>query len=197
MSTDLPPEAYTREILQEAFNWLQEQPEPLRSSVQTPERLVSLYRKSQRLNDHDAPVSSKKFISDLKNLASSLDEFNGSGSQRASQNNQATEPQPPPPPRSTEAVAQATRKATLDDSSPMDSVVKYQSKGPSSKPLFQFENTKFQFNEPEPKTLSLESLDSKSQEFVEKTCSRLNLSSTEEALRVLIKLGYEKLSRLD
>ena len=75
MKTDLPPEAFTKETLQKAFNWLQEQPETLRASVHTPERLVSLFQKSQRFNDNDAPVSSKKFIDDLKNLATSLDQF--------------------------------------------------------------------------------------------------------------------------
>lgn len=75
MNSDLPPEAFTKETLQEAFNWLQEQPEPVRATVHTPERLVSLYQKSIRLNDVDAPVSSRKFMDDLKNLASSLNQF--------------------------------------------------------------------------------------------------------------------------
>ena len=75
MSTDLPPEAFTKETLQKAFNWLQDQPEPIRNSVHTPERLVSLFRKAQRIQNQDAPVSSKKFIHDLKDLAGSLDQF--------------------------------------------------------------------------------------------------------------------------
>ena len=75
MSKDLPPEAFTKETLTEAFNWLQEQPEVLRKSVHTPERLVSLFRKAQRLNEVEAPVSSKKFVDDLKDIANSLNQF--------------------------------------------------------------------------------------------------------------------------
>ncbi len=90
MNQDLPPQAYTRETLQEAFNWLQEQPEPVRATVHTPERLVSLYQKSQRMNEYDAPVSSKKFIDDLKNLATSLDQFGGHP-----KNFKTTSPPPP------------------------------------------------------------------------------------------------------
>ncbi len=192
MSTDLPPEAYTRDILQQAFNWLQNQPEPVRNSVHTPERLVSLYRKSQRLNDHDAPVSSKQFISDLKNLATSLDEFN-SGNQSISYHTESSQPLSTPPAQRTEEVAQATRKATLEEPSPMESVVKYQNQ--KSKPLFQFEKTNFQINSPA--TDTLDNLDPLSLERLEKTQSRLNLSSQEEALRVLITLGFEKLSDIN
>lgn len=82
MTGDLPPEAFTKETLQEAFNWLQEQPEPVRATVHTPERLVSLYQKSLRLTDVDAPVSSRKFMDDLKNLASSLNQFEPSTENR-------------------------------------------------------------------------------------------------------------------
>ena len=59
MQTNLPPEAFTKESLQEAFQWLQSQPESIRGLVDTPESLISIYRKSQR-QTNDAPVSSKK-----------------------------------------------------------------------------------------------------------------------------------------
>jgi hypothetical protein len=77
----LPPQAYTREILTSAFNWLQTQSDSVRKLAQTPDSLVGLYLRSQRFGqsslDSDAPVSAQNFLSDLKNLAEGLKEFEG------------------------------------------------------------------------------------------------------------------------
>ncbi|MEM7645752.1 MAG: hypothetical protein AAF203_02480 [Pseudomonadota bacterium] len=168
MSADLPPEAFTKETLQQAFNWLQEQPEPVRKSVHTPERLVSLFRKSQRLGQNDAPVSSKKFISDLKNLATSLDQFD----------------EPSSAPISPQAPFDFSSQVTPEAPLPADDFIE-------SKPA-------------PPKTPSSAStktsrttLDALSQERLTKVRTRLNLGTDQEALRMLISLGFEKFSELE
>jgi hypothetical protein len=75
----LPPQAYTRETLTAAFNWLQTQPESIRKAATTPDTLVSLYTRAKRFAasslESDAPVSSQAFMSDLKNLAEGLKQF--------------------------------------------------------------------------------------------------------------------------
>lgn len=75
----LPPQAYTREILTAAFNWLQAQPESVKKLATTPDALVGLYMRAQRFGssslEADAPVSSQSFMSDLKNLAEGLKQF--------------------------------------------------------------------------------------------------------------------------
>jgi hypothetical protein len=77
----LPPQAYTREILTSAFNWLQTQPESVRKLATTPDALVGLFLRAQRFGNSsleaDAPVSSQSFMSDLKNLAEGLKQFEG------------------------------------------------------------------------------------------------------------------------
>jgi hypothetical protein len=77
----LPPQAYTREILSSAFNWLQTQPESVRKLATSPDALVGLYLRAQRFGNSsleaDAPVSSQAFMSDLKNLAEGLKQFEG------------------------------------------------------------------------------------------------------------------------
>lgn len=177
MSTDLPPEAYTKDTLQKAFDWLQEQPEPVKASIHTPERLVSLYRKSQRLNDVDAPVSSKKFITDLKNLATSLNEFEDGTPQ-------VLTPPPIPKPEPKEA---------------MESVMRYNptpSPSPTPSPAAKIKETKkasFEVTTESQFSQSAEDLlDSLSLEKVEKVRARFNLSSQSEALRLIISLGFEK-----
>ncbi len=75
----LPPQAYTREILAVAFQWLQSQPESIKKLAQTPDALVGLYLRAQRFSnataETDAPISSQNFISDLKHLAEGLKQF--------------------------------------------------------------------------------------------------------------------------
>jgi hypothetical protein len=92
IGTSVPPRAYTREILTTAFNWLQSQPESVRTKAITPDALVGLYMQSQRGSayaaasagfDAEAPASSQAFMSDLKNLAEGLKEFDDCRSPRA------------------------------------------------------------------------------------------------------------------
>lgn len=75
----LPPQAYTREMLSVAFQWLQNQPESIKRLAQTPDALVGLFMRAQRFGhsapETDAPVTSQNFISDLKNLAEGLKQF--------------------------------------------------------------------------------------------------------------------------
>ena len=74
----LPPQAYTRDTVVEAFNWLQNQDEKVRSSVHSTDALVSLYLRTKRFGnalESEAPVSSKDFKLNLKNLARGLQEF--------------------------------------------------------------------------------------------------------------------------
>ncbi len=91
-----PPQAFTREMLSQAFVWLQAQPEPVRAQASNPESLIALYLKAQRSQMHlqkkmdnqspnpqtDAPVSAQNFMTDLKSLAEGLKQFDdprGSG----------------------------------------------------------------------------------------------------------------------
>jgi hypothetical protein len=53
----LPPQAYTKETLLKAYNWLQSQSDQVKELATTPDHLVSLYLKSSRLN----PDSLTKF----------------------------------------------------------------------------------------------------------------------------------------
>lgn len=77
----LPPQAYTREILAIAFQWLQNQPESIRKLAQSPDALVGLYLRAQRYGhtspEADAPVTSQNFVNDLKYLAEGLKQFEG------------------------------------------------------------------------------------------------------------------------
>ena len=71
--SNLPPQAYTREVLAQAFAWLKEQPQNIRELANNADALVSLYLQSRRNGgqlptntvEATAPVSSKNFKNDL------------------------------------------------------------------------------------------------------------------------------------
>ncbi|MCJ8275324.1 MAG: hypothetical protein HRT44_00980 [Bdellovibrionales bacterium] len=185
MRADLPPEAFTKETLQEAFQWLQGQPAPVRATVDTPERLVSLFRKSQRLDQNsDTPVSSNKFIDDLKHLATSLDEFSSPSQKSVVTQTPAVKPKPvtpPPIPPEVETFVEPKiePKQVISSTSTVSSVVK---------------NTTTTSTVSATSSLSLDKL---SQERVAEVQKRFNLSSENEALRLLITLGFEKFSQFN
>ena len=76
---NLPPQAYTRETLMIAYDWLQKQSSEVQKLARTPDLLVGLYLQAQRKKtlsmEQDAPVSTQLFKEDLKRLSKGLEAF--------------------------------------------------------------------------------------------------------------------------
>lgn len=87
MSTlSIPPQAYTRETLAQAYSWLKSQPETIKDRAKNADALVSLYLHATRHGldvfkenatdaDNDAPRSSQNFKNTLKNLTEGFKQF--------------------------------------------------------------------------------------------------------------------------
>lgn len=83
--SNLPPQAYTRETLAHAYEWLKAQPASVREIATTADALVGLYLQSKRrlrdgvhtygLHDSQTAKSKKQFKSELKNLQEQVKEF--------------------------------------------------------------------------------------------------------------------------
>ena len=75
----MPPQAYTKETLQEAFEWWNQQSEDFRDDVQDKDDLVGYYLKVRRgYSESDvSEVAKASFSSELKGLAKNLDDFEG------------------------------------------------------------------------------------------------------------------------
>ncbi|PWU21646.1 MAG: hypothetical protein C5B49_02335 [Bdellovibrio sp.] len=72
----LPPQAYTRETLIKAYEWLQSQAPNVQQLATTPELLVSLFQKAKIQSSEALDRSNaQNFKSELKNLASRVGEF--------------------------------------------------------------------------------------------------------------------------
>jgi hypothetical protein len=75
---NLPPQAYTRDVLVKAIDWVATQSPTLRERASSADALVSMYLQSRRRQNewqNEAPVSGENFRNDLKNLAEDLRQF--------------------------------------------------------------------------------------------------------------------------
>lgn len=88
--TRMPPQAYTKEVLATAFDWLSRQPENVKKSIRTSDDLVGLFLKATRgkeqgltsnqnaysnSNNQTDLSSAKSFRSELQGLALNLKQF--------------------------------------------------------------------------------------------------------------------------
>jgi len=168
MTTTVPPQAYTRDVLVKAFEWLNHQPEAIRDRATSADSLVSLYLQAKRksLENGGEPMTSaasvEAFKADLKSLAEGLKQFEV----------------PSFAPPQIQPVGSVARSAT-NGLGPRLAVE------PAPHPI--------SVAPPPPPPVTLANLlDSRSLEFIRDYQYRMNLSSESEALRALIALGYDR-----
>lgn len=78
MTTNVPPQAYTRETLVKAIEWLQGQPPAVRERATSADLVVSHYMQARRRAnafETETPVSAEVFKSDLRHLAEDMRQF--------------------------------------------------------------------------------------------------------------------------
>lgn len=172
----LPPQAYTRDMLSAAFEWLHKQPPSIRELATDSDSLVSLYLRSRRRSPNGASEpspSSESFKQDLKNLAEGLKQFDG------------PVPSPAPTPPTFSPTNLSADMPPASATTPVPTTVP----APALRPP----PPQFQTAGVEHPTLAL---DQKSLEILRRTQQLLNLSHEREALRMLISLGYNQIKDL-
>lgn len=78
LTTNVPPQAYTRDTLVKAIEWLSGQPSSVREKATSADLVVSFYLQASRRKaafQMEAPVSGETFKADLKHLAEDLKQF--------------------------------------------------------------------------------------------------------------------------
>lgn len=202
----LPPQAYTRETLMQAFDWIKTQPQQVQNLASSTDALVSVYMQARRRAGSSPithPVSSQSFKQDLKNLAEGLRAFDEESAPAVEGQSHAPQAPVPPPqmPIQQPMSYQAPQAAHASYAPPMNSIqqpqVQYQM------PQYQMPPQQIQQPQIQPRTMpnpyndaAANLLDSKSIEVVRLVQSRFNLSSEGEALRMLISLGFEKVREI-
>lgn len=181
----LPPQAYTKDILLKAYNWLMGQNTSIKEMATTPDILVSLYLKATRDGDHslDRP-SIQNFKNELRNLAGMMGELD------RPQNSQA-HPNKAPLPNAGASYASHHTAPPVVNPTPVAEAP------PSSQTQAQASQTHVSYTEKTVtamtrKTDLFEQLDSVSRAMIHEVKEELNLSSEVEALRMLIKIGYTR-----
>ena len=72
----LPPQAYTKETLQKAYQWLLNQNSSIKEMASSQDMLISLYLKAQRNGDASLEAPSiQNFKQELKSLATMIGDF--------------------------------------------------------------------------------------------------------------------------
>ncbi|MBX2994369.1 MAG: hypothetical protein KF681_06095 [Bdellovibrionaceae bacterium] len=185
----LPPQAYTKETLVKAYQWLQHQNGSIKEIATNPDILVSLFLKAKLQGDSALERPSiQNFKKELKNLAGMIGEFEGAEMDMVlptlTRTQAATPPSPPPqpqtvvmpPPPTSTAIPGGTRMHTAPTpSTPLSTEAALPNT--ASRQLF-----------PE--------LDTRSWLMIQEVKNQMNLSSELEALRLLISVGHTKLKSL-
>jgi hypothetical protein len=178
LTTNVPPQAYTRETLVKALEWVSGQSPSVRERAKSADLLVSLYLQARRQAaanavQMEAPVSGEAFKADLKHLAEDLKKFEDPSPPqqpiRTFSSGPISEmpPQPQPPPAS--GSTSVTVQTTVQTPPPPTQTT------------------------PAP---GFWAVDSRSLAAAREWQNRLNLSNEHEALRFLITLGAERAREL-
>lgn len=82
MVNHLPPQAYSKETLIQAYNWLRHQPVQVQELAKTPDVLVSLFSKAQMHGDaYMNRTHMQTFKTELKSLANMMGDFDSTALQ--------------------------------------------------------------------------------------------------------------------
>lgn len=186
----LPPQAYTREILTSAFNWLQTQPDSVRKLATTPDALVGLYTRAKRFGNSsleaDAPVSSQNFMNDLKNLAEGLKQFESPTTAMTGggppQSHLVNHPSSRPP--SAVAGSHFASAGVIPEAPPP---------GPQQ---ISTVTTSHHTQVTASTTTTLSGLNERSRAMIQEVKSQMNLSSDAETINMMVALAYKSLKSL-
>lgn len=167
-----PPQAYTREMLNKAYEWLKSQPKIVQERATNTDTMVSLYLHHRRVHgmrttpaEANSPSVEESFKTDLKAVAEGLRQFEEPVVYSPQVSHQSVFHPPPPP----ESLA-----PPLPQTPPPPISAPKISSPPHKSPGFGF-------------------LDARTQQMANDVRERLNLSHDDEAIRMLVVIGYERL----
>jgi hypothetical protein len=179
LMTNLPPQAYTRDTLVKAIEWLSSQPPSVRERATTADVIVSFYMQAARkaAAQMEAPVSGENFKADLKHLANDLKKF-----EEPRTPSYPADIAPPPPATFSRAPSHTVEPLFKPaDPPPRFEIV------PEPPPMVMPPPPPRQ----EQKVVSWP-VDSRSLAMAKEIKERFNLGNEQEALRMLIVMGAQK-----
>lgn len=175
VTSTLPPQAYTRDTLVKAIEWISTQPLSVRERANSADLVVSFYLQASRRAAHlEAPVSQENFKSDLKHLAEDLRKFEELS----------------PPQQTTAAPIRSPSYGFTEPLVENQRPEMWQPPLRNDSPAPRLEmHTR---PEPPPPKNTVWTIDQRSLSVARELQQRLNLGSEVEALRLLVTLGAER-----
>lgn len=193
-----PPQAYTRDTLVKAYQWLQNQSPQVKELATTPDLLISLYVKAKTQGeDFLERPSLKTFKSELKSLAGMMGEFE-TQEKVPERIQDRTSDRASEKPHEKGHERNSERSQDIHAHSPMPKSAPSMSpgtapQGPGASPLGNpIGSTQLPSAMPAPPF----QLDARSLLILQEVKQSLNLSSESEALRLLISMGHNRLKSL-
>ncbi len=170
---NLPPQAYTRELFAQAYEWLKIQSPQVQEMAKSPDDIVGLYlqaRRHRQVNkthfaNAETPVSAKNFRSELKHLAEDLKSFESVPTAPAARTQVLQSQEIPPPAFSLPEQLKDVEFTTVSEANmPIEGPIE-----------------------------ALAELDERSRQMLAEIQQRFNLGSEVETLRLTIVMGYERI----
>ncbi len=193
----LPPQAYTKDTLLRAYAWLQNQNASIRGMATTPDILVSLYLKTTRDGEEalDRP-SIQNFKNELKSLAGLMGELE-IGQSRPSSGQAPKVKSPSAEELATQAYLAASASTSISEFNSNFIPPASTSPPPQPSPSAKATSISRSSGSASISGSSLATgLDTLSVQMLDEIKNGFNLSDQSEALRMLIKLGYEKAKKI-
>lgn len=194
------PQAYTREVLAKAFNWLQHQSISIKSLATSPDVLVNLYLKSQRHpmdcnNNYDH--SSSNFKKELQSIADGLENFDKSSESDKAYDKSDDKASDKSINRQfdLQALDKCNEYQESDINFSLSPSQTQQSSMSSSRRTSMRQSQQLPWGGSQRRNLS-SLLDQRSQLMIRQVKDNLNLGSEGEAIRLLIAIGFSRLQPL-
>ena len=176
----LPPQAYTKETLLKAYQWLMEQNSSIKEIATTPDALVSLYLKALRDGEDSLERPSiQNFKSELRNLAGMMGDLDRPANSAPHANHSVFSN-----PASSNIPANFASQASVPS-------VKYAT-APQTQVSYTEKTLTASSSATNHAALFIESLDKSTYQMIQEVKQEFNLSSDLETVRMLIKFGYLK-----
>lgn len=184
ITTNIPPQAYTRDTLVKAIEWISHQSPAVRERANSADLIVSFYLQARRrmtAAQLEAPVSGETFKQDLKHLAQDLKQFE--------------EPSAPPPHMPNRSLSHDLPEPIQLHAQP--AAPHMQAQAHPQPPPQQHQHHHAPPSPPHTEAPHAAKgvtwhVDGKSLAFAREIQDRFNLSNEGEALRMLVTLGIER-----
>jgi len=185
----LPPQAYTKDTLLKAYQWLMGQNSSIKEIATNPDILVSLYLKATRDGDHalDRP-SIQNFKNELRSLAGMMGDLERPVHQQQPMSQPLHVHQAIPVQNVT--PSQHHHHVPPSQVHVMPPIQPNHHQGTQSA-VMTTTTTSVAVSAPAPQS-TLDDLDEGTREMIQEVKSDFNLSSDREALRMLIKIGHTR-----